>query len=299
MKTVTIYTDGACSGNPGPGGWGAILSYNGHEKELSGGEANTTNNRMELTAVITALATLKEPCEVTLTSDSKYVIDGITKGWAESWKRRGWIKGLFSSVGVYFALSMALGGVMTALYHLLNRTGAASLLAGLSEGGGDGLGSWLFLLLVLVGGAVSLWGGRLLGRSRAVRLCTVTVELDGRSVTLRGIVDSGNLLRDPIGGRAVICAEKKALTELLSLPLMAVMEGMPPQAVSLSPSDAKRIRVIPADTATGGGILYGFFPDKVMLTAEDGGAAREVDAVVAVTSIPTNGVAALIPADLI
>ena len=214
-------------------------------------------------------------------------------------RRRGWIKGLFSSVGVYFALSMALGGVMTALYHLLNRTGAASLLAGLSEGGGDGLGSWLFLLLVLVGGAVSLWGGRLFRRSRAVRLCTVTVDLDGRSVTLRGIVDSGNLLRDPIGGRAVICAEKKALTELLSLPLMAVMEGMPPQAVSLSPSDAKRIRVIPADTATGGGILYGFFPDRVMLTAEDGGAAREVDAVVAVTSIPTSGVAALIPADLI
>jgi stage II sporulation protein GA (sporulation sigma-E factor processing peptidase) len=213
--------------------------------------------------------------------------------------RRGWVKGLLSSVGVYFALSMALGGVMTALYHLLNRTGAASLLAGLSEGGGDGLGSWLFLLLVLVGGAVSLWGGRLLGRSRAVRLCTVTVELDGRSVTLQGIVDSGNLLRDPIGGQAVICAEKKALAELLSPPLLAVMGGAPPQAVSLSPSDAKRIRVIPADTATGGGILYGFFPDKVMLTAEDGGAAREVDAVVAVTSISTSGVTALIPADLI
>ena len=92
MKTVTIYTDGACSGNPGPGGWGAILEYMGHEKELSGGEKSTTNNRMELTAVITALATLKEPCEVTLTSDSKYVIDGITKGWAAGWKKRGWIK---------------------------------------------------------------------------------------------------------------------------------------------------------------------------------------------------------------
>jgi hypothetical protein len=127
----------------------------------------------------------------------------------------------------------------------------------------------------------------------------VTVELDGRSVTLRGIVDSGNLLRDPIGGRAVICAEKKALTELLSLPLLAVMEGMPPQAVSLSPSDAKRIRVIPADTATGDGILYGFLPDKVTLTAENRGNGREVDAVVAVTSISTSGVTALIPADLI
>ena len=89
MKHVDIYTDGACRGNPGPGGWGAILVYNGREKELSGGEASTTNNRMELTAVITALAALKEPCEITLTSDSKYVIDGIEKGWAESWKARG------------------------------------------------------------------------------------------------------------------------------------------------------------------------------------------------------------------
>ena len=93
MKHVDIYTDGACRGNPGPGGWGAILVYNGHEKELSGGLPETTNNRMELTAVITALSALKESCSVTLTSDSKYVIDGITKGWARSWKEKGWIKG--------------------------------------------------------------------------------------------------------------------------------------------------------------------------------------------------------------
>ena len=92
MKTVTIYTDGACSGNPGPGGWGAILSYAGVEKELSGGEAMTTNNRMELTAVITALEALKEPCIVELYSDSKYVIDGLQKGWAKSWKAKGWRK---------------------------------------------------------------------------------------------------------------------------------------------------------------------------------------------------------------
>ncbi len=82
MKTVTIYTDGACSGNPGPGGWGAILRYGEHEKELSGGEAMTTNNRMELTAVIRALEALKEPCAVELWSDSKYVIDALDKGWA-------------------------------------------------------------------------------------------------------------------------------------------------------------------------------------------------------------------------
>ena len=92
MKLVTIYTDGACSGNPGPGGWGAILEYMGHEKELSGGEKNTTNNRMELTAVIKALQALKEPCTVELYSDSKYVIDALQKGWAVGWRKKGWIK---------------------------------------------------------------------------------------------------------------------------------------------------------------------------------------------------------------
>ena len=92
MKTVTIYTDGACSGNPGPGGWGAILSYKGAEKELSGGAAQTTNNRMELTAVIEALRLLKEPCIVELYSDSKYVIDALEKGWASGWQKRGWVK---------------------------------------------------------------------------------------------------------------------------------------------------------------------------------------------------------------
>ena len=92
MKTVTIYTDGACSGNPGPGGWCAILEYNGIEKMLSGGEAHTTNNRMELTAVIQALLALKEPCVVELYSDSKYVIDALEKGWAVGWQKRGWKK---------------------------------------------------------------------------------------------------------------------------------------------------------------------------------------------------------------
>ena len=92
MKTVTIYTDGACSGNPGPGGWGAILMYGGFQKELSGGEAHTTNNRMELTGVITALEALNEPCVVELYSDSKYVIDALEKGWAWGWKKKNWVK---------------------------------------------------------------------------------------------------------------------------------------------------------------------------------------------------------------
>ena len=92
MKTVTLYTDGACSGNPGPGGWGAILCYGEHELSLSGGEAHTTNNRMELTAVIEGLKKLKEPCIMELYSDSKYVIDALSKGWAWGWKKKGWVK---------------------------------------------------------------------------------------------------------------------------------------------------------------------------------------------------------------
>jgi len=90
MKSVTIYTDGACSGNPGPGGWGAILFYGEHKKEISGGEPQTTNNRMELQGVISALELLKEPCVVELYSDSKYVIDALEKGWAKGWKKNGW-----------------------------------------------------------------------------------------------------------------------------------------------------------------------------------------------------------------
>lgn len=98
MKHVDIYTDGACRGNPGRGGWGAILVFGGREKELSGGEPMTTNNRMELMAAICALEALKEPCEVTLTSDSKYLTDAINKGWLESWKQRGWKKADKSAV---------------------------------------------------------------------------------------------------------------------------------------------------------------------------------------------------------
>ncbi len=90
MKQVSIYTDGACSGNPGPGGYGIILVYGEREKELSAGYRKTTNNRMELLAVIRALEALKEPCDVTLYSDSKYVIDAITQGWAVTWQKNGW-----------------------------------------------------------------------------------------------------------------------------------------------------------------------------------------------------------------
>lgn len=92
MKKVTVYTDGSCKKNPGPGGWAAILIYGSKEKEISGGDTLTTNNRMELTAAIEALSALREPCEVELWSDSKYLVDAVTLGWAEKWKKAGWKK---------------------------------------------------------------------------------------------------------------------------------------------------------------------------------------------------------------
>lgn len=91
-KHVRIFTDGACSGNPGPGGWGALLRYQTMEKSISGGEHQTTNNRMELTAVIASLSLLTEPCDVTLTTDSKYVCDSVSKGWVYNWQKKSWMK---------------------------------------------------------------------------------------------------------------------------------------------------------------------------------------------------------------
>lgn len=91
MKEITIYTDGACSGNPGPGGWGAILMYRGHTKEFSGAEKNTTNNRMELKAAIEALKLLKEPCHVRLYSDSAYLVNCFQQGWYKNWQKNGWV----------------------------------------------------------------------------------------------------------------------------------------------------------------------------------------------------------------
>ena len=92
MKQVEIFTDGACQGNPGPGGWGAILRFGAHEKELSGGDSNTTNNRMELSGVIEAFKMLKEPCKVDLYSDSQYVCNALSKGWAKKWRANGWMR---------------------------------------------------------------------------------------------------------------------------------------------------------------------------------------------------------------
>jgi len=92
MKEIQLYCDGACAGNPGPGGWGALLRFGPHERELSGGAADTTNNRMELTALLEGLRALKEPCRVAVTTDSQYVANGLNKGWARAWQRNNWVK---------------------------------------------------------------------------------------------------------------------------------------------------------------------------------------------------------------
>lgn len=203
----------------------------------------------------------------------------------------GWRRVLLAA-GVYFLLSMVLGGIMTALYHLLNRAGLATRL----PQGEDGPGSWLFLLLTAVGGVISLWGGRLFRRSATRLPCLVTVTLEGRSATLEGMVDTGNLLREPVGGRVVICADRRGLAGILSPGLMSALEGSPEGLASLSPSDARRVRVIPTGTATGSGLLYGFLPDAVTVTVE-GQAGRQVDTVVAVTVL--EDVQALVPSELL
>ena len=189
------------------------------------------------------------------------------------------------STGVYFLLSMVLGGIMTALYHLLNRAGIPALL----PEGEDGIGAWLFLFL-------ALRGGRLFRREAARIPCLVSVTLQGHTATLEGMVDTGNLLRDPVSGRLVICAESSRLVGILSPEMACALQGDGSCLASLSPSDGRRIRVIPAGTATGTGILYGFLPDTISVTVE-GKPAREVDAVVAVTVL--DGMQALVPSELI
>ena len=196
------------------------------------------------------------------------------------------------SAGGYLFLSTVMGGIMTALYRLLNRAGIPDLL----PEGSDGIGAWLFLFLTVAGGLISLRGGRFLRREATRIPCTVTVTLAGRTATLTGMVDTGNLLRDPIGGRAVICADRDCLRKILSPTLWEALGGDPHSLNALSPSEGRRIRIIPTGTATGSGILYGILPDTITIAKNDD-APREVDAVVAVTVLEE--VQALVPNELI
>lgn len=205
---------------------------------------------------------------------------------------------LLPAVGIYVVLSMVMGGVMTALFNLLNRAGLSELIGS----GEDGIGAWIFLLVALIGGAISLWGGRVAGRSRAVKHCRVRVELNGQEAVLRGILDSGNLLRDPMGGRAVICVRGEALKTVLSPSLFQVMNGLQSDVTALSDTaDMRRLRFIPTKTATGERMLMGVRPDRVTVTCQGrrGEERREVDAILAVGAHLPADTDALVPGELI
>lgn len=210
-------------------------------------------------------------------------------------KNTGGLRAYLLSVLYYFLLSMGLGGVMTALYTLWNRLGVEALLPREEEG----LGTWLFAIVALLGGGITLWGGRLFRRSASVRQCTVTVLMDGRAVTLRGMVDTGNLLKDPLGGRLVICADGDKLASVLSPSLASVVEHPERMAEMADHADARRIRLIPADTATGGRLITGILPDRVLLryTVKGKETEREADVIIGITK-GLSGTEALVPSEL-
>ena len=207
-------------------------------------------------------------------------------------------KGRFlASTATYFALSMALGGVMTALYHLLNRLGISERL----PADEDGLGVWLFALLALAGSALTLWGGRSLRRQTATMPCRVTVTLDGRRVELEGLVDTGNLLRDPMSGRPVICADRRALAPILPPHLARALAGGSVESLTHTAA-AHRFRIIPAGTATGQSLLTGFLPDEVEIRyIPSGRRAREVVAAVdaVIAAVDLGDTQALVPSALV
>ncbi len=192
---------------------------------------------------------------------------------------RGWRR-LLGAALVFVVLSMVMGGVMTALFGLFNRLRLYDYL----PAGEDGMTGWLFALLSLAGGVIALWGGRLFRRSAARVSCRVRVEVDGRTAELSGISDSGNLLRDPIGGRPVICVDGDALGRGISPSLLSLLRSGGAGTDGASPEELRRLCFIPTATATGTGMLVGLRADRVTLTVEGrrGPTEREVAAIIAV-----------------
>lgn len=200
------------------------------------------------------------------------------------------------AAAIYTVVSMVMGGVMTALYHLLNRLD----LPFLTEGGEESsVSAILFALLAGVGGLITARSGRLFRRKQATVTMDVTVEFGERRVTVDGMVDSGNLLRDPIGGKPVLVVDSAAIAPLLS-PAMAtaVASGGVRVSADLSAEEQRRIRLIPTGTATGRGLLLALAVDRLFLTPE-GGTPHEVDALVGVTSLSGAPARAMIPSELI
>lgn len=199
------------------------------------------------------------------------------------------------ATGVYFSLSMALGGMMTGLYHLFNRLELDTLLPHEEEG----LGIWLFSLLALAATLLSLWGGRVFRRCASVTSCEVELEIQGKKMTLSGMVDTGNLLREPLSGRPVICADASLLLEALPFDMAeAVRSKGAAEAVSRM-RNPLGLRLIPVTTAGGRGLLAGVVPDRMVVRWNRRGRpmAQAVDGVIAAAELEP-GIQALVPAEL-
>lgn len=216
-------------------------------------------------------------------------------------KRGCGMRRLPAATAVFLAISMVMGGVMTALYNLLNRMGATEWL----PAGEDGLTAWLFVLLAVVGSAISLKGGRFFRRSVDLTSCTVTLTVGEDIAMLHGMVDTGNRLRDPVGGRAVICADVTAMSAALppncrEAIRVAVRDGHPDKAIEAASSAGLHLRLIPTETATGNSLLVALRPDRLSVTVESRRRQeeREVDAVVALSG-SLSDTEALVPAELV
>lgn len=216
------------------------------------------------------------------------------------WRR--WLA-VFPACGIYLLVSLVLGGVMTGLYNLLNRAGCPDALA---DVGADGPTAWLFALLALLSGLLSLWGGRLFRRTGSRQEAEITVTLGNRSVTFAGLVDSGNLLCDPLDGKPVIPVQAPVAAPLFSAELAACLrEGSTDPVRLRALPEAARLRIVPAATATGQSLLIGIRPDRVIIRLPDTGRATDATALIAPLNLPeTGGTAApapqaLIPATLV
>lgn len=209
-------------------------------------------------------------------------------------KQAGGRRGFFGAFVLYCILSMALGGIMTALYHVMNRLGVKEWLPTEEEG----IGVWLFSLLALFATAFSLWGGKRLKRYALTHTCTAEIWLGGDSVTLEGIVDTGNLLRDPLSGRAVLCADSEKLSPILSEEWRTALHSG--TVASGFPEELRGLRLIPSTTAERETLLVGFLPDRVCLRWQKNGRSysKEVDTVVAGVH-RLKGTQILVPVDLL
>ncbi len=202
---------------------------------------------------------------------------------------------VLGAAAMYTVVSMVMGGVMTALYNLLNRLDLPFLTVG-DEG--SSLSAILFAVLAGVGGLVTAGGGRIFRQKQSMVVYGVTVELNGQIITVEGMVDSGNLLRDPIGGKPVVVMDTAAVAPLLAPAWATVIaSGGVRIPETLSVEDRRRIRLIPTGTATGRGLLVALAVDRLILTPE-GGASREVDALMGLSTLDSAPAAAMIPSEL-